>query len=297
MYEKIAEKIYFIKGEGNGRYPYSNSMLIDDRTRVLIDSGLGPNRLKQVIKDFSIDLVLLSHGHEDHFSGNPFFPEAQIAVHGEDVETVLSVDRLVELLTGKDTEHKALIYRFLEEVFQLEGSRVDRLLADEEILDLGHHQLQVLHTPGHSAGHCCFHLPTANLVFLADLDLSGFGPYYGSIDSDIEQFVKSIERVRQLPFELAVSSHKDVFNGRETILAELDRYEQKITEREDKILTFLAEERTLEEIVDAAFIYGKFPEPEAMYWLIEKIMITKHLERFTANGRVVANEAGYRAAD
>lgn len=297
MYEKIAEKIYFIKGEGSGRYPYSNSILIDDHIKVLIDSGLGPNRLKEVIKDFSIDLVLLSHGHEDHFSGNRFFPEAQIAVHGEDFETVLSVDRLVELMIGKEAEHETLIYRFLEEVFQLEDSRVDRLLTDEEILDLGHHQLQVLHTPGHSAGHCCFHLPTANLVFLADLDLSGFGPYYGYIDSNIEQFVRSIDRVRHLPFEVAVSSHKDVFHGRETILAELDRYEQKITEREDKILTFLAEKRTLEEIVDAAFIYGNFPEPEVMYRMIEKTMIIKHLEHFTANGQVVADEAGYRAAD
>ena len=52
----------------------------------------------------------------------------------------------------------------------------DRLLEDKEILDFGHTRVQVLHTPGHTAGHLSFHFLDEKVIFLADLDLVKFGP-------------------------------------------------------------------------------------------------------------------------
>jgi glyoxylase-like metal-dependent hydrolase (beta-lactamase superfamily II) len=58
----------------------------------------------------------------------------------------------------------------------LHASPVHREFNDGEIIDFGHVKLQVVHTPGHTPGHCAFYEEKTGLLFSADIDLSGFGP-------------------------------------------------------------------------------------------------------------------------
>lgn len=295
-YFEIAENVLFIEGENKGRYPFSNSMLIDDDVKLLIDTGMGPNLAAKIAKEKRIDLVVNSHGHEDHIACNHLFKNAKICSHKFDAPVIRSVEKLEELYGSTGTEVEKFIDLFLRDVFKLKGSRVDLEFEDGHVFDLGSVKLEVIHTPGHSSGHCCFSVPGERLVFLADIDLSSFGPWYGSLDSDIDQFIKSISRIRELKFEVALSSHKGIVRGREIICEKLNEYLNKIFEREKKLLDFLEEEHTLDEIVDEAIIYGKFPEPKAMYELMEKIMIKKHLERLLRKNLIVRTDGGFNRA-
>ena len=182
--------------------------------------------------------------------------------------------------------------RFLTEIFSLKDSAVDTEFADGHTFDLGSIRVEAVHTPGHSAGHTCFFIPAAKIIFLGDIDLSSFGPWYGCLDSDIDTFLESIERVKSIDFETAVSSHKGVLHGKKQINEKLDRYGERIISREDDLLTFLAKERTTEEIINKAFIYGRFPEPAAMYRIMEKTMISKHLRRLLNRGQIRQTEEG-----
>ncbi|MEM2204977.1 MAG: hypothetical protein QW603_01835, partial [Candidatus Hadarchaeales archaeon] len=87
-----------------------------------------------------------------------------------------------------------------------------------------------------------------------------------------------------------------VVRGREEIREKLEEYGKKIEEREKRLLAFLEEERTLKEIVDAALIYGRFPEPQVFYRLFERMMVEKHLRRMEERGEVVRTERGFRRA-
>jgi glyoxylase-like metal-dependent hydrolase (beta-lactamase superfamily II) len=275
---EIAENILFIEGENKGRYPRSNSMLIDSDVRVLIDTGMGTNLATTIEKERKIDLVINSHGHEDHIACNHVFKNARISSHKLDASLIKSVRKLAELYpTSVEFQRKSM--DLLLEQFGLRDSAVDLEFEEGYIFDLGKLKLKVIHTPGHSLGHCCFSIPSEKLIFLADIDLSFFGPWYGCLNCDIDQFIDSIKRVRALKFETAITSHKGIIRGEEIIEEELSRYLNRIFEREKELLRFLNKERSIDEIVSKAIIYGHFPEPKAIFKLFERTMIEKHLER------------------
>ncbi len=45
---------------------------------------------------------------------------------------------------------------------------IDRAVGDGESFDLSGHRVEVIETPGHTAGHICFHFPDEKLLFAAD---------------------------------------------------------------------------------------------------------------------------------
>jgi glyoxylase-like metal-dependent hydrolase (beta-lactamase superfamily II) len=297
LLEELAAGVYFVEGEGKGRYPFSHSLLLKGRRlTMLVDAGMGGGRAEELARKEKVDLLFLTHGHEDHLAHLPLFGEAKALCHREDAPAVRSVDRLEALYGCPCPELGSGMREFLVNMFGLRDGKVDLELEGKEVLDLGGMEVQVIHTPGHSAGHCCLWLPPERLAFLGDLDLTSFGPWYGCVDSDIEQFLSSLERVKRLPIEVAVTSHKGVVRGREEVRRRLEEYGRKIGEREERLLGFLEEERTLEEIVDAALIYGRFPEPQAFYRLFERMMVEKHLRRLEGRGEVVRTGRGFRRA-
>jgi len=292
---QITEKILFIEGEGKGRYPYSNSMLIDDDVKALIDTGMGRDLAMEIAKGKKIDLVINSHGHEDHVASNYLFKDAKTCSHKLDAPIIRSVEKLKELYGTTEPQAAKYIDLLLEEHFKLKDARVDLEFEDGNVFNLGSTKLKVIHTPGHSSGHCCFSIPSERLVFLADVDLSSFGPWYGCLDCNIDQFIQSIKRVRDLRFEVAVSSHKGIIHGRKTVEEKLTDYLSKIFEREKKLLDFLSEERNIDEIVDRAIVYGRFPEPKAVFKLFEKTMIEKHLKRLLGKNFIAHCDKGFKA--
>jgi len=294
-YVEIANKLFFIPGENDGRYPFSNSLFIDGESKVLIDTGIGLKLAAELAKEKKIDLVLISHGHEDHTAGNYLFKDAKICCHKLDAPPVRSVEKLKELYgLPPGAELEKFLDLYLRDFFGLKDSRIDLEFENGHVFDLGSIKLNVIHTPGHSAGHCCFSVPSERLVFLGDIDLSTFGPWYGCIDSDVDQFIKSIENIKGLDFEIAISSHKPITYGRETIRKKLDACLNKIFEREKRLIDFLSEERTIQEIVPRAFIYKEFPEPKIIYEHFEKIMIEKHLERLARKNLVTRTNRGFK---
>lgn len=74
----IADHIYLLTGERNGRFPFSHSLLIRDKLTALIDAGCGPRTLKEIRETFRPDRIIYSHAHPDHCLGCGAFPSARI---------------------------------------------------------------------------------------------------------------------------------------------------------------------------------------------------------------------------
>lgn len=282
-------------GEHGGKYPQGNSLLVRGRDEtVVIDPSLGllPRRARLP----SVDRVLNSHCHEDHVAGNHLFPGASWHVHEEDLPGLRSLDGMMAIY-GYPEPIRSHLRRVVVEQFHYQP-RADALpLRDGDVVDLGGVRIRVLHAPGHTRGHCFFWIEPDDILYLADVDLSSFGPYYGDAWSDLEAFERTLAMLRTLhPRHWATFHHVGVLSDEASFRARLDRFAARIGEREARLLAFLGDApRSLEEIARHRFVYR--PE-DAVPWAdpIEARSMGQHVARLLAAGRVREVEPGrYRA--
>jgi glyoxylase-like metal-dependent hydrolase (beta-lactamase superfamily II) len=282
-------------GEGGGKYPQGNSLLVRGAEETLIvDPSLGVIPRRAALPP--VDRVVNSHCHEDHVAGNHLFPDVPWHLHEADLPGMHSFEGFLAIF-GYQGPVAAGWARALREQFHF-VPRPDAVpFRDGDVFDLGGSvRVEVLHTPGHTRGHCAFRVEPDGVLYLGDIDLSSFGPYYGDAWSDLEDFERSLARVREVEARwYATFHHIGVLEGREAFLARLDRFAAVIGTREERLLAYLAEPRSLDEVAAHRFVYrptDAVPFAET----VERRSMALHLARLTRQGRVREVDAGRYAA-
>lgn len=267
-------------------FTFSHGILVEDDVRLLIDTGEG--KALQEINPQSIDVVLNSHHHIDHIRGNDVCSRARVFIHPlekpylQSPETTIAVTGWSELMdetAPDDSPQKGISAENVLKVWNVDGD-----LCDNQVIDCGHTRIQVLHTPGHCAGHCSFLFPEESMVFLGDICLSKVGPWYGEPEASIEDFIRSIDRVIDLKPERLTTGHvPQVISG--NVAEVLTEYRDRIFKREQRILKALkARPATINDLAAQHLIYLLHPSTFVLFW--EKFMLKKHLESLIAIGCV-----------
>jgi glyoxylase-like metal-dependent hydrolase (beta-lactamase superfamily II) len=281
-------RVTVLFGERGGKYPHGNSLLVQGRDEsLLIDPSLAviPRRAQLP----RVDRVVNSHCHEDHIAGNHLFPDVPWHLHELDLPGIHSLDNMMAIY-GYGGGIEAAFRRVVVEQFHFTPRPDAVAFRDGDVFDLGGVQIRVVHAPGHTRGHCVFMIEPDGILYLGDIDLSSFGPYYGDAWSSLEDFERTLEAVRQLEARwYATFHHIGVLDGRAAFLEKLDRFAAVIRTREDRLLDFLAEPRTLEEIVAHRFVYR--PQDDVPFAAaVERRSMAQHLERLQRDRRIA--EAG-----
>lgn len=152
----------------------------DEKTgsAAVVDPAWDPAGLAAALAPLKLTLrrVLLTHAHPDHCNAAAAVMKAFPSAEG--------------------AYHKADAFMAPPELSSFAG------LADGEKLALGESRLEVLHTPGHTPGSCCFyfkgHVITGDTLFVGEcgrVDLPG---------SDASKLRSSLERLSRLPEDTAV---------------------------------------------------------------------------------------------
>ena len=173
-----------------------------------------------------------------------------------------------------------------------------RSYVDGASWDLGGVTIRAFHMPGHTAGHCVLLVEPEGVAFIGDIDLTGFGPYYGDASSSLSGFRSSLVRLPDIPAKVWVTAHhRGVYTDRERFMQDLAAYAAKLDERETRLLAMLEEApKTLAQLVKQRLIY---PPHYDSPWVdaSENRTISQHLDELLAAGRVQVDEQGvYRVA-
>ncbi|MGE5389831.1 MAG: MBL fold metallo-hydrolase [Deltaproteobacteria bacterium] len=278
-------------------FTYCNCLYIDDDVKTLIETGASDDSWADIDAD-SIDRVLYSHHHIDHIRGNPKFKRARAYIHPLDAVALESQQKFLHY-NSIDMWQELMPDNVFANVTDMNLSqqdfekmmKIDDTFEDGEIIDLGATRIQVLHTPGHSAGHCAFWFPDREFVFSGDICLTKAGPWYGEIYADPDQMIDSINRVIELKPKSILSSHiTKVITDPMPILLE---YRDRILKRDDNIYNFLKKNNAPQTIHDMAgnrLIYKIYPTMWVIFW--EKLMLIKHLDRLQKDNLIAEVEKG-----
>jgi glyoxylase-like metal-dependent hydrolase (beta-lactamase superfamily II) len=287
------ENVFFIEGKKNGRVPYSNAIVLDD---YLIDTGVSSVRLKRVKKKFKIKKLFFSHWHDDHIRECKIFSDVPFYSHPETKPIIEDIDKLLDLYEIRGTPAEPPFKIYLSDVIDAYDIELDGTYEAGEGFTIGNDiEVRILYMPGHSIGHCIFHIPELKFAFLADIDLSKFGPWYGGTDSDITQFIDSINKVLDLDLEIVVTGHSGLFKGKKFIKNELKKYKAVFTAREKKILGELSKTkpRTLTDLLEKNIIYKRYDFLKPFLLAMEKTMLQKHIEKLLLEQKIQRNNDGY----
>lgn len=286
---RLTKTVSVLMGDERGAYPSGNSVLVEGQGEVaIIDPSI--TVVSKGGAPVGVDAVINSHGHEDHMPGNSLFTDASVHIHNEDLRAAQSLDGLMEVY-GLEGRARADFGAQVMEEFSYQARPDANGFEDGHVFDLGGGvTVQALHLPGHTRGHSG--LVTEGVFFLSDIDLTGFGPYYGDAWSDLDQFDESLRKAREVEADWYVTfHHKGIIEGRELFLEMIDAFHAVIETRHRAMLEYLAEPRTLDEMMIHRFVYR--PHVEHVFAnSVERRTAELHVQRMLNRGEAAEVESG-----
>jgi glyoxylase-like metal-dependent hydrolase (beta-lactamase superfamily II) len=143
---------------------------------VIIDPGDDYLKIKKVIDRLKLipKFIVNTHGHMDHIGADDKF-NLPIYIHKLDKDCLTNSHRNLSAMFGLSYQVKS-------------GAKT---LEDEDILKLDDLRLEIIHTPGHTAGSIC--IKVDDIVFTGDtLFLGGVGrtDFPGSSEKDLFRSIR-----------------------------------------------------------------------------------------------------------
>ncbi|MDD2440338.1 MAG: MBL fold metallo-hydrolase [Methanosarcinaceae archaeon] len=178
---------------------YDSSVYLVNR-KILIDSGMNGNlilkELEKYIKIEELKLIILTHGHYDHAAGAAEIAEksgAEVGIHKADFKAV-NDDRLsVAFLFGEKAPS-------IKPTLSYEAG---------DKIPIGNGEfLEVIHTPGHTAGSICLYEPGSKSLFSGDSVFAGGGSGRTDFEgSKPEKMLGSLEKLTKLDVKKLYPGH------------------------------------------------------------------------------------------
>jgi glyoxylase-like metal-dependent hydrolase (beta-lactamase superfamily II) len=185
-----------------------NCFLIQDEGLMLVDAAT-PGQHDKILKEVKklglnphdIELIVITHGHGDHFGGAQKIKEftgAKLAVHKEDANIVKEGKKVFPPGLTKWGCFMAFVWKPMFSLINFAGVEPDILLEEDfQLAEFGI-KGRIIHTPGHTQGSVSVLLDGGEVI-VGDLAMNGFPmrrgtgmPIFGSSEREIKQSWKKL---------------------------------------------------------------------------------------------------------
>jgi glyoxylase-like metal-dependent hydrolase (beta-lactamase superfamily II) len=261
---------YLVLYEDGGSMPY----------RVLIDAGSGygdsNQHLESGLQAVSLQLgrslefadlthILITHGHIDHFGGLTYIlprTSAKVGVHELDQRNLTNYeerlttvanrlkDYLLEAgLTSEQRDRMIQMYMITKMMYH--SVRLD---FSFEMVGMRVGPFEILHVPGHCAGHVVIRLH--DVLFSGDHVLSHISPHQSpeqlTLSTGLAHYLDSLNALRSWAdgVHLTLPGHEESIMDLNT---RIDEIEQVHRERLEQVLQLLSQPHTIQEISTVLF--------------------------------------------
>lgn len=172
-------------------------------TTALVDAPeAAPVQAALAARGWRLDLILLTHHHDDHIQAVPELRAGGVAVWGAAADA-----------------HRLPV--------------LDRALREGDRVAVGAETGGVIDVPGHTLGHIAFHFPGSRLVFTADsLMAAGCGRLF---EGTADQMWHSLQTLAALPPDTLVCSGHDYLTGNLRFAASLEPDNPDLILRQDRL--------------------------------------------------------------
>jgi glyoxylase-like metal-dependent hydrolase (beta-lactamase superfamily II) len=150
---------------------------------------------------------------------------------------------------------------------------------DEDRIAFGGGELQVLHTPGHESGHCCFYESGDKVLFSGDNILGSGTAVIHPPDGNMTDYLQSLERLLEFNIDLILPGHGPLVGKPEAKIREYLRHRMM---REKQVIDALRKGlNTIGDITQSIYV-----DVSAGLQRVAEFSVQAHLEKLIRDGRV-----------
>ncbi len=215
---KISKNTYSFIGKTeffsvtNGGDISNSSFIVTKEGVIVIDTGSSLRYGEQMIKAIKtitnkpIKIVLNTHHHPDHFLGNAAFKNVSIVSSEYTKNDIFNNGDLyiVNLLN--------LTYKWMNKTEVKAPNKSLDPLRDKYI-KLGKHKLKIIYLEGHTKSDIALYDEYTKTLFASDLIF--YNRVAATPHANIEKWISSLEKLRQVDYKVLVPGHGPISNNKE----------------------------------------------------------------------------------
>jgi len=197
--------------------PGGMSVLIRGNKTVLHDCGMACfhhqliENIEKELKGRDLDYIILSHSHYDHMGALPYllkrWPKVKVCA-GEKTQSVFERKGAIAMIEEMGKNAAEFYGKDAKDV-TAKGLRVDVVLKDGDILDLGYEKILCFETKGHTDCSMSFFLKPYGIIFASESTgvLEKEGIIHTSVLKSYDESLESARLLKLLPCSHIIIPH------------------------------------------------------------------------------------------